>query len=99
MTTPQTANAPRLLDPLSMGSLQLPNRVIMSPLTRCIRPTAKSVRTHRSPRDSCPDTPLCLHDDSRARHSFWRSSGLVVQEKFASPLTASMLGKEHVATE
>jgi NADH:flavin oxidoreductase / NADH oxidase family len=35
MTRPQTANAPRLLDPLSMGSLQLPNRVIMSPLTRC----------------------------------------------------------------
>ena len=35
MTTPPTANAPRLLDPLSMGLLQLPNRVIMSPLTRC----------------------------------------------------------------
>jgi 2,4-dienoyl-CoA reductase-like NADH-dependent reductase (Old Yellow Enzyme family) len=35
MTTPQTANTPRLLDPLSMGALELPNRVIMSTLTRC----------------------------------------------------------------
>jgi len=35
MITPQTAKAPGLLDPLSVGALQLPNRVIMSPLTRC----------------------------------------------------------------
>jgi 2,4-dienoyl-CoA reductase-like NADH-dependent reductase (Old Yellow Enzyme family) len=35
MITPQTAKAPGLLDPLSVGALQLPNRVIMSPLARC----------------------------------------------------------------
>jgi 2,4-dienoyl-CoA reductase-like NADH-dependent reductase (Old Yellow Enzyme family) len=35
MITPQTAKGPGLLDPLSVGALQLPNRVIMSPLTRC----------------------------------------------------------------
>ena len=35
MTTAQTANAPGLLDRLSLGALQLRNRVIMSPLTRC----------------------------------------------------------------
>jgi 2,4-dienoyl-CoA reductase-like NADH-dependent reductase (Old Yellow Enzyme family) len=33
MITPQTAKAAGLLDPLSVGALQLPNRVIMSPLT------------------------------------------------------------------
>ena len=35
MTTAQTVEAPRLLDPLSIGALRLPNRVIMSPLIRC----------------------------------------------------------------
>jgi 2,4-dienoyl-CoA reductase-like NADH-dependent reductase (Old Yellow Enzyme family) len=35
MTKPQTTSPTGLLDPLSMGALQLPNRVIMSPLTRC----------------------------------------------------------------
>lgn len=35
MITPQTATALGLLDPLSVGAVQLPNRVIMSPLTRC----------------------------------------------------------------
>jgi 2,4-dienoyl-CoA reductase-like NADH-dependent reductase (Old Yellow Enzyme family) len=35
MTTAQTVDAPRLLEPLSMGALRLSNRVIVSPLTRC----------------------------------------------------------------
>jgi 2,4-dienoyl-CoA reductase-like NADH-dependent reductase (Old Yellow Enzyme family) len=35
METPQTAKARGLLDALSMGAVQLRNRVIMSPLTRC----------------------------------------------------------------
>ena len=35
MTTLTTAEGPGLLDPLKVGSLQLPNRVIMAPLTRC----------------------------------------------------------------
>jgi 2,4-dienoyl-CoA reductase-like NADH-dependent reductase (Old Yellow Enzyme family) len=35
MPTARTANAAGLLDPLSMGALRLPNRVVMAPLTRC----------------------------------------------------------------
>ena len=35
MVTPQPAKAPGLLDSLSVGVLQLPNRIIISPLTRC----------------------------------------------------------------
>ena len=35
MTTLTTAHGPGLLDPLKVGPLQLPNRVIMAPLTRC----------------------------------------------------------------
>jgi len=35
MSTLTTAEEPGLLDPLKLGALQLPNRVIMAPLTRC----------------------------------------------------------------
>jgi 2,4-dienoyl-CoA reductase-like NADH-dependent reductase (Old Yellow Enzyme family) len=35
MTTLTTAEGLGLLDPLRVGSLKLPNRVIMAPLTRC----------------------------------------------------------------
>jgi 2,4-dienoyl-CoA reductase-like NADH-dependent reductase (Old Yellow Enzyme family) len=35
MTTLTTTKGPGLLDPLKLGALQLPNRVIMAPLTRC----------------------------------------------------------------
>ena len=35
MSTLTTAEEPGLLDPLKVGPLQLPNRVIMAPLTRC----------------------------------------------------------------
>jgi len=35
MTTLTTTKGPGLLDPLKSGALQLPNRVIMAPLTRC----------------------------------------------------------------
>jgi 2,4-dienoyl-CoA reductase-like NADH-dependent reductase (Old Yellow Enzyme family) len=35
MSSLTTAIGPGLLDPLKIGSLQLPNRIIMAPLTRC----------------------------------------------------------------
>ena len=35
MSSLTIAIGPGLLDPLKVGSLQLPNRVIMAPLTRC----------------------------------------------------------------
>jgi 2,4-dienoyl-CoA reductase-like NADH-dependent reductase (Old Yellow Enzyme family) len=35
MTTLTTTKGPGLLDPLKLGALQLPNRVIIAPLTRC----------------------------------------------------------------
>jgi 2,4-dienoyl-CoA reductase-like NADH-dependent reductase (Old Yellow Enzyme family) len=41
MTTLTTTKAPGLLDPLKLGALQLPNRVIMAPLT-LIRKGAES---------------------------------------------------------
>jgi len=35
MSSLTTAIGPGLLDPIKLGSLQLPNRIIMAPLTRC----------------------------------------------------------------
>ena len=59
MTTLTTAEGPGLLDPLKVGSLQLPNRVIMAPLTRCRAseggvPDSASSRVSRSRYRSAP---------------------------------------------
>ncbi|MBV8274282.1 MAG: hypothetical protein JO170_03330, partial [Verrucomicrobia bacterium] len=35
MSSLTTAIGPGLLDPIKLGSLQLPNRIIMAPLARC----------------------------------------------------------------
>src|SRR3954469_14576846 len=53
--TPERSLMPSLFDPLELGSLQLPNRIVMAPLTRA-----------RSNRDGVPNDLMALYYGQRA---------------------------------